>query len=61
VKVEERSLPANKPLVLEACRYLCDYYAKSTAKDLVKAKSFYEIIYLIEPNDPTAKTALGIK
>jgi tetratricopeptide (TPR) repeat protein len=61
VKPEERSLPSNKPLVLEACRYLCDYYAKSAAKDLAKAKSFYEIIYQIEPNDPTAKTALGIK
>ncbi len=61
VKPEERGLPANKPLVLEACRYLCDYYAKSAAKDLAKTKSFYEIILQIEPNDATAKTALGIK
>jgi tetratricopeptide (TPR) repeat protein len=61
VKPEERGLPTNKPLVLEACRYLCDYYAKSTAKDLAKTKSFYEIILQIEPNDATAKTALGIK
>ena len=61
VKPEERGLPTNKPLVLEACRYLCDYYAKSAAKDLAKTKSFYEIILQIEPNDATAKTALGIK
>ena len=61
VKPEERGLPTNKPLVLEACRYLCDYYAKSAAKDLAKTKSFYEIILQIEPYDATAKTALGIK
>lgn len=61
VKPEERGLPTNKPLVLEASRYLCDYYAKSAAKDLAKTKSFYEIILQIEPNDPTAKAALGIK
>jgi hypothetical protein len=48
-------------MMLESCRYLCDYYAKSAAKDLAKTKSFYEIILQIEPNDATAKTALGIK
>jgi tetratricopeptide (TPR) repeat protein len=61
VKPEERATPANKSMMLEACRYLCDYYAKSTAKDLDKTKSFYEIILQIDPNDATAKTALGIK
>jgi hypothetical protein len=61
VKPEERGLATNKPLVLEACRYLCDYYAKSAAKDLAKTKSFYEMILQIDPNDATAKTALGIK
>ena len=61
VKPEERATPANKSMMLEACRYLCDYYAKSTAKDLDKTKSFYEIILQIDPNDVTAKTALGIK
>jgi tetratricopeptide (TPR) repeat protein len=61
VKVEERTLPTNKTMMLEACRYLCDYYAKSTAKDLDKTKSFYEIILQIDPNDATAKMALGIK
>ena len=61
VKPEDRITPANKGMVIEACRYLCDYYAKSTAKDLAKTKSFYEIILQIDPNDATAKTALGIK
>lgn len=61
VKPEERATPANKSMMLEACRYLCDYYAKSAAKDLAKTKSFYEIILQIDPNDATAKTALGIK
>jgi len=61
VKPEDRITPANKGMVIEACRYLCDYYAKSAAKDLAKTKSFYEIILQIDPNDATAKTALGIK
>jgi len=61
IKPEDRTVPANKGMVLEACRYLCDYYAKSPAKDLAKTKSFYEIILQVDPNDVTAKTALGIK
>ena len=61
VKPEDRTVAANKGMVLEACRYLCDYYAKSAAKDLAKTKSYYEIILQVDPNDATAKAALGIK
>ncbi|MEN9971681.1 MAG: hypothetical protein RIS20_28 [Bacteroidota bacterium] len=59
VKIEERTLPANKTMMLEACRYLCDYYTKSAAKDLLKVKSFYDIILLIDPNDTQAKAGLA--
>ncbi|MFZ9586766.1 MAG: hypothetical protein ACO29U_04135, partial [Crocinitomicaceae bacterium] len=61
VKPEERAAAANKGMMLEACRYLCDYYAKSSAKDLAKTKSYYEMILQIDPNDAVAKAALGIK
>lgn len=61
VKPEDRVKPSNKGMMLEACRYLCDYYAKSEAKDLTKTKSFYEMILQIEPTDAKAKEALGIK
>jgi tetratricopeptide (TPR) repeat protein len=59
VKPEERATPANKSMMLEACRYLCDYYTKSTAKDLPKVKSFYDIILLIDPNDAQAKAGIA--
>jgi len=59
VKIEERTLPTNKTMMLEACRYLCDYYTKSTAKDLPKVKSFYDIILLIDPNDAQAKAGIA--
>ncbi|MFM1915786.1 MAG: hypothetical protein RLZZ531_1455 [Bacteroidota bacterium] len=61
VKPDERATTANKAMMLESCRYLCDYYAKSSAKDLAKTKSYYEIILQIDPNDALAKSALGIK
>lgn len=61
VKVEDRTLPANKKMVIESARYLCDYYSKSKAKDLELTKKYYQIIYDIDPNDAQAKLALGIK
>jgi hypothetical protein len=61
VKVEDRKKDSNKKMVIEAARYLCDYYSKSTAKDLTKTKEFYQIIYDLDPNDIQAKAALGIK
>lgn len=61
VKPEDRSQPTKKAFVLESLRYCADYYSKSPAKDLDKAKKYFEEILLIEPNDPAAKKALGIK
>lgn len=61
VKPEDRSQPSKKAFVLESLRYVADYYSKSPAKDLDKAKSYFEQILQVEPNDQVAKKALGIK
>jgi tetratricopeptide (TPR) repeat protein len=61
VKPEDRTQPSKKAFVLESLRYVADYYSKSANKDLEKAKSYFEQILQIEPNDAVAKKALGIK
>ncbi|MFM7644134.1 MAG: hypothetical protein ACKO5N_05020 [Sphingomonadales bacterium] len=61
VKPEDRTQPSKKAFVLESLRYVADYYSKSPAKDLDKAKSYFEQILQVEPNDQVAKKALGIK
>lgn len=61
VKPEERANNTNKTMVMEAAKYLGDYYANSTVKDEVKSKSMWEIVIAIDPNDAQAKTALKIK
>ncbi len=61
VKPEDRSQASKKAFVLESLRYVADYYSKSPAKDLDKAKTYFEQILQVEPNDQVAKKALGIK
>jgi tetratricopeptide (TPR) repeat protein len=61
VKPEDRTQPSKKAFVLESLRYVADYYSKSANKDLEKAKSYFEQILQIEPNDSVAKKVLGIK
>jgi tetratricopeptide (TPR) repeat protein len=61
VKPEDRMQPSKKAFVLESLRYVADYYSKSANKDLDKAKKYFEEILAMEPNDPVAKKALGIK
>lgn len=61
VKPEDRTQASKKAFVLESLRYVADYYSKSPAKDLDKAKSYFEQILQVEPNDQVAKKALGIK
>ena len=61
VQPEDRTQPSKKAFVLESLRYVADYYSKSANKDLEKAKSCFEQILQIEPNDAVAKKALGIK
>jgi tetratricopeptide (TPR) repeat protein len=55
IKPEERTVAANKSMVLESCKYLGDYYFNSTSKDLEKAKSFFAIVQEIDPADAQAK------
>jgi hypothetical protein len=61
VKVEDRGTPSNKAMVMESSKYLGDYYVRSEAKDLVKAKMYWEIVLALDANDTQAKTFLGIK
>jgi len=60
IKPEERGTAANKAPYVEACKYLAAYH-KTVTKDLVKTKSFYQLIIEVDPKDTEAKTALGIK
>jgi tetratricopeptide (TPR) repeat protein len=61
VKVEDRGTPSNKAMVMESAKYLGDYYVRSEAKDLVKAKTFWEIVIALDPADAQAKAFLGLK
>ena len=61
VKPEDRATNANKTMVMEAAKYLGDYYANSAVKDEAKSKSMWEIVIAIDPNDAQAKLALKIK
>ena len=61
VKEADRQQPSKKSFILEALRYCADYYSKSKNQDLDKAKSYFEQILAVEPNDPVAKRVLGIK
>ena len=49
LKPEERSLPANKPSVIESCEYLGYYHL--TIKDNSKAKEYFTIIKELDPNN----------
>jgi TPR repeat protein len=54
VKVEERAQGGNKAMVIEAAKYLGEYYTKSTAKDIAKAKEYYTIVKELDPADKQA-------
>ncbi len=55
IKPEDRTLPANKSMVLESSKYLGDYYFSSVAKDLEKAKTYFTIVQELDPADNQAK------
>lgn len=61
VKVEERASNSYKVMVLEAAKYLGDYYVTSPEKDAVKAKDYWTIVNTLDPADKQAKDFLGIK
>jgi len=47
--------------VIEACKYLGDYYVNAPAKNLEKAKECWTIVHTLSPDDKQAKAFLGIK
>ena len=55
VTPEERLTPSHKPLVIEASKYLGDYYVNSKEKDLTKAKMYWNIVRELDPADKQAK------
>lgn len=54
VKPEERGSGPNKAMVMEACKYLGDYYVNSTEKDIAKAKGYWNIVKELDPADKQA-------
>ena len=48
IKAEERSLPQNKKVILEVCKYLA-------VKDIEKAKQYYTVVQELDINDTQAK------
>lgn len=54
VKPEERAVGPNKAMVLEACKYMGDYYVNSKEKDIAKAKEFWNIVKELDPADKQA-------
>lgn len=54
VKPEERAAGPNKGMVLEAAKYLGDYYVNSTAKDISKAKIYWNMVKELDPADKQA-------
>ena len=55
LKPEDKTNANNKAAIMEASKYLGDYYLKSQEKDKVKAKSYWEMVRTLEPTDPQAK------
>lgn len=54
VKPEERTKGSNKVMIMEACKYLGDYYVNSPAKDIAKAKTYWTIVSELDPADKQA-------
>lgn len=54
LKPEELTLPANKAFIMEASKYLGDYYVNSSEKDNVKAKFYWNMVKTLDPADKQA-------
>jgi hypothetical protein len=54
VKVEERGSKNNKAMVIEASKYLGDYYINSKEKDNTKAIQYWTIVKELDPADKQA-------
>lgn len=55
VNPEERTSKNNKPLVIEAAKYLGDYYVNSTEKNVDLAKTYWNIVKELDPLDKQAE------
>jgi tetratricopeptide (TPR) repeat protein len=54
VKPEERMAGPNKAMVMEAAKYLGDYYVNSKEKDIAKARTYWNIVKEMDPADNQA-------
>jgi len=52
---EQKADPTYAPTIIEASKYLGDYYVRSTGKDLVKAKEYWGTVRTLAPADSQAK------
>ncbi len=52
---EDKVAASNKSKIIEASKYLAEYYLKSPEKDKIKAKSYYNTVVQLDPNDAQAK------
>lgn len=60
VPVAERT-GAYKPYLIEAAKYLGDYYVNSKEKDAAKAKEAWNLVKELDPQDKQMKAFFGIK
>ncbi len=61
VKPEERTTSAYKLLVIEATKYLGDYYVNSKDKNMDKAKDMWKLVSELDPSDKQAKAFFAPK
>jgi tetratricopeptide (TPR) repeat protein len=54
IKPEERTSKNNKPIVMEAAKYLGDYYVNSAEKNAEKANMYWGIVKELDPTDKQA-------
>jgi tetratricopeptide (TPR) repeat protein len=55
IKPEDRTKNnANKAMVMEASKYLGDFYATSASKDLKRARDYWTVVKELDPNDKQA-------
>ena len=56
---EDKANASYKPFIIEASKYLGDYYINSAVKDKAKAKTYWETVLVLDPADKQAKAALA--
>lgn len=56
----EKTNPAYKGIIMEACKYLGDYYVNGPAKDIAKAKVYWTWVEQLDPADKQAKAFFSV-